>query len=29
VKDGRVVAQWAQLDILGLLQQIGAFPPTT
>jgi len=27
VKDGRVVAQWAQLDIFGLLQQIGAIPP--
>jgi predicted ester cyclase len=24
VKDGRVIAQWAQLDMLGLLQQIGA-----
>jgi predicted ester cyclase len=24
VRDGRVVAQWAQLDMLGLLQQIGA-----
>ena len=27
VKDGRVVAQWAELDIFGLLQQIGAIPP--
>jgi len=26
VKDGRVVAQWAELDIFGLLQQIGAIP---
>ena len=26
VKDGRVVEQWAQLDMLGLLQQIGAIP---
>jgi len=26
VKDGRVVQQWAQLDMLGLLQQIGAIP---
>jgi steroid delta-isomerase-like uncharacterized protein len=26
VKDGRVTAQWAQLDMLGLLQQIGAIP---
>jgi steroid delta-isomerase-like uncharacterized protein len=26
VKDGRVVAQWAQLDMFGLLQQIGAIP---
>jgi steroid delta-isomerase-like uncharacterized protein len=24
VRDGRVVEQWAQLDMLGLLQQIGA-----
>jgi len=24
VKDGRVTEQWAQLDMLGLLQQIGA-----
>jgi steroid delta-isomerase-like uncharacterized protein len=27
VRDGRVVAQWAQLDFFGLLQQIGAIPP--
>jgi predicted ester cyclase len=27
VKDGRVVAQWAELDIFGVLQQIGAIPP--
>jgi predicted ester cyclase len=26
VKDGRVVEQWAQLDMLGLPQQIGAIP---
>ena len=26
VKDGRIVAQWAELDIFGLLQQIGAIP---
>lgn len=26
VTGGRVVEQWAQLDILGLLQQIGAIP---
>jgi predicted ester cyclase len=26
VKDGRVVEQRAQLDMLGLLQQIGAVP---
>jgi steroid delta-isomerase-like uncharacterized protein len=26
VRDGRVVAQWAQLDMLGMLQQIGAIP---
>jgi len=26
VKHGRVVEQWAQLDMLGLLQQIGAIP---
>ena len=26
VRDGRVVAQWAELDMLGLLQQIGAIP---
>ena len=26
VKGGRVVAQWAELDIIGLLQQIGAIP---
>jgi predicted ester cyclase len=26
VEDGRVVAQWAQLDFFGLLQQIGAIP---
>jgi len=26
VKEGRVVEQWAQLDMLGLLQQIGAIP---
>jgi predicted ester cyclase len=26
VKDGRVVAQWAELDIFGLLQRIGAIP---
>lgn len=26
VKDGRVVEQWAQLDLFGLLQQIGAIP---
>ena len=27
VRDGRVVAQWAQLDMFGLLQQIGVIPP--
>ena len=27
VTGGRVVAQWAELDIFGLLQQIGAIPP--
>ena len=27
VQDGRVVEQWAELDMLGLLQQIGAAPP--
>jgi steroid delta-isomerase-like uncharacterized protein len=27
VQDGRVVEQWAELDMLGLLQQIGAVPP--
>jgi predicted ester cyclase len=27
VKGGRVVEQWAELDIFGLLQQIGAIPP--
>ena len=27
VKDGRVVEQRAELDFLGLLQQIGAIPP--
>jgi predicted ester cyclase len=27
VKDGRVIEQWAQLDMLGLLQQIGAVSP--
>jgi hypothetical protein len=27
VKDGRVVAHWAELDIFGLLQQIGAILP--
>jgi len=26
VQDGRVVEQWAELDMLGLLQQIGAIP---
>ena len=26
VKNGRVVEQWAQLDMLGLLEQIGAIP---
>ncbi len=26
VKDGRVVEQWAELDLFGLLQQIGAIP---
>ena len=26
VRDGRVVEQWAQLDMLGLLQQIGVLP---
>jgi steroid delta-isomerase-like uncharacterized protein len=26
VHDGRVVEQWAELDMLGLLQQIGAIP---
>jgi steroid delta-isomerase-like uncharacterized protein len=26
VNDGRVVEQWAQLDMLGLLRQIGAIP---
>jgi predicted ester cyclase len=26
VMDGHVVEQWAQLDMLGLLQQIGAIP---
>jgi len=26
VKNGRVVAQWAELDVFGLLQQIGAIP---
>lgn len=26
-KDGRVVAQWAELDMFGVLQQIGAIPP--
>ena len=26
VRDGRVVEQWAQLEMLGLLQQIGAIP---
>jgi steroid delta-isomerase-like uncharacterized protein len=26
VKDGRVLEQWAELDMLGLLQQIGAIP---
>jgi steroid delta-isomerase-like uncharacterized protein len=26
VSDGRVVEQWAELDMLGLLQQIGAVP---
>jgi steroid delta-isomerase-like uncharacterized protein len=26
VKDGRAVEQWAELDMLGLLQQIGAIP---
>ena len=28
VHDGRVVAQWAELDVFGLLQQIGAIPQT-
>lgn len=28
VKDGRVVEQRAELDFFGLLQQIGAIPPT-
>lgn len=27
VKDGRVVEQWAEPDLFGLLQQIGAIPP--
>jgi steroid delta-isomerase-like uncharacterized protein len=27
LRDGRVVEQWAELDFLGLLQQIGAIPP--
>lgn len=27
VKDGRVVEQWAEPDLFGLLQQIGAVPP--
>ena len=27
VRDGQVVEQWAELDIFGLLQQIGAIPP--
>jgi predicted ester cyclase len=26
ISDGRVVEQWAELDMLGLLQQIGAIP---
>jgi len=26
VNDGRIVEQWAELDMLGLLQQIGAIP---
>jgi predicted ester cyclase len=26
VRDGRVVEQWVELDMLGLLQQIGAVP---
>ncbi len=26
VKEGRVVEQWAELDMLALLQQIGAIP---
>jgi steroid delta-isomerase-like uncharacterized protein len=26
VSDGRVIEQWAELDMLGLLQQIGAIP---
>jgi hypothetical protein len=25
-QDGRVVAEWTELDIFGLLQQIGAIP---
>jgi predicted ester cyclase len=28
VHGGRVVAQWAELDVFGLLQQIGAIPQT-
>jgi predicted ester cyclase len=27
VQDGRVVEQWADLDMLGLLEQVGAAPP--
>ena len=27
VKDGRVTEQWAEPDLFGLLQQIGAIPP--
>ena len=27
VRDGRVVEQWAEPDLFGLLQQIGAIPP--
>ncbi len=27
VQGGRVAAQWAELDMFGLLQQIGAIPP--
>jgi steroid delta-isomerase-like uncharacterized protein len=26
IKDGRIVERWANLDLLGLLQQLGLFP---